>query len=139
MTIILDTNFIFALKAQSDKNYIRANEILEILYAEHKNLKITSYFVLSETFTLAISRYNGNVKYLKEYYNLFWGDENFFKIINFENIAYQEIYEILEKYCTPKKHLSFVDASLIHLYNKYKAELIVSFDSHFDNILNRLF
>lgn len=30
MTIILDTNFIFALKAQNDKNYIRANEILEI-------------------------------------------------------------------------------------------------------------
>ncbi len=137
--IILDTSFIFALKAKKDKNYTRANEILENLFEEHRDIKITSYSVLNETFTLAVSRYYGNIQYLKDYYELFWGPENFFMIINIENNEYQKIYKILEKYCTPKRQLSFVDASLIYLYKKYKAKLIISFDSHFDNILNQLY
>jgi len=33
--IILDTNFIFALKAKNDKNDIRANEILENLFVDY--------------------------------------------------------------------------------------------------------
>ncbi|GAG41473.1 unnamed protein product, partial [marine sediment metagenome] len=73
--IILDTSFIFALKAKSDKNHDRANEILENLFEEHKDIKITTYSVLNETFTLAVSRYQGNIQYLKEYYELFWGHE----------------------------------------------------------------
>lgn len=137
--IILDTNFIFALKAKNDKNHTRANEILENLFEEYKDIKITSYSVLNETFTLAVSRYQGNKQYLKDYYELFWGPENFFKIINIENNEYQKIYKIIEKYCTQKKQLSFVDASLIYLYKKHKAKLIISFDGHFDNILNRLY
>ena len=59
--IILDTNFIFALKAKNDKNYIRANEILENLFEKYSDIKITSYSVLTETFTLAVSRYYGNI------------------------------------------------------------------------------
>ena len=35
--------------------------------------------------------------------------------------------------------LSYVDASLIFLYQKYKADYILTFDSHFDNILERLY
>ena len=137
--IILDTNFIFALKAKNDKNYIRANEILENLFEKYSDIKITSYSVLTETFTLAVSRYYGNIRYLNNYYDLFWGSENFFKIINVENNEYKKIYQILEKYCTQKRQLSFVDASLIYLYKKHKAKHIISFDSHFDNILNRLY
>ncbi len=139
MTIILDTSFIFALKSKNDKNHIRANEILENLFEEYKDIEITPYSVLNETFTLAVSRYNGNITYLKDYYELFWGSENFFKIINIESDEYQKIFRVLEKYCTQKKQLSYVDASLIYLYKKYKAKLIISFDNHFDNILNRLY
>lgn len=135
--ILLDSNFIFALKAKKDKNYSRANAILDELLDDKQNLIITSYSVLIETFTLVISRYHGNLNYLKEYYKLFWGSENFFKLVLIENNEYQEIYKILEKYISPKKQLSFVDASLIYLYNKNNAVKIISFDSHFDNILNR--
>ncbi|MBN1215791.1 MAG: type II toxin-antitoxin system VapC family toxin [Candidatus Lokiarchaeota archaeon] len=137
--IILDTNFIFALKAKKDKNYIRANEILEDLFRKYDDLIITSYFVLNEIFTLTVSRYNGLKIYLKYYYDLFWGPENFFKIMNFENIEYMKIYQILEKYCDNKRQLSFVDASLIYLYKKLEAKYLISFDIHFDNILNRLY
>ncbi|MHA1845743.1 MAG: type II toxin-antitoxin system VapC family toxin, partial [Promethearchaeota archaeon] len=119
--IVLDTNFIFALKAKNDKNHARANEILENLFEEYRDLMITSYFIISETFTLVVSRFHENKQYLKEYYKLFWGAENFFKIVNIENDEYQKIYHFLEKYCTQKRKLSFVDAVLIYLYKKYKA------------------
>lgn len=137
--ILLDSNFIFALKAKRDKNYNRANEILDVLIEEKDENMATNYLVLNETFTLAISRYNGKVQYLKEYYKLFWGSENFFQLIPIEMNEYKEIYSILEKYISPKRQLSFIDGSLIYLYKKNDAKQIISFDSHFDNILNRLF
>ncbi len=134
---LLDSNFIFALKAKKDKNYTRANVILDNLVEDRNHIITTPYSVLIETFTLVASRYHGNVDYLKEYHKLFWGSENFFKLVLIESNEYQEIYKIVEKFITPKKQLSFVDASLIYLYNKNNAEKIISFDSHFDNILNR--
>lgn len=137
--ILLDSNFIFALKAKRDKNYNRANEILDVLIEEKNDIISTNYLVLNETFTLAISRYNGKVEYIKEYYKLFWGSENFFQLISIEMNENKEIYSILEKYISPKRQLSFVDGSLIYLYKKNDAKQIISFDSHFDNILNRLF
>ena len=137
--ILLDSNFIFALKAKRDKNYNRANEILDVLIKEKDDIICTNYLVLNETFTLAISRYNGKVQYLKEYYKLFWGSENFFQLISIEMNEYKGIYSILEKYLSPKRQLSFVDGSLIYLYKKNDAKQIISFDSHFDNILNRSF
>jgi len=137
--ILLDSNFIFALKAKRDKNYNRANEILDGLIKEKDDIICTNYLVLNETFTLAISRYNGKVQYLKEYYKLFWGSENFFQLISIEMNEYKGIYSILEKYLSPKRQLSFVDGSLIYLYKKNDAKQIISFDSHFDNILNRSF
>lgn len=137
--ILLDTNFLFALKSEKDNNHSRAKRILELLFEKYNENMIIPYLVLNETLTLAIARYQGNMHHLKNYFDLFWGPECFFRIHNFQRSEYQKIYHILEKYCTKERHLSYTDASLIYLYKKYKSKLIVSFDTHFDNILNRLF
>ncbi|MBD3194416.1 MAG: PIN domain-containing protein [Candidatus Lokiarchaeota archaeon] len=137
--ILLDTGFLFALKSEKDKRHIRANQILDLLLEKYNEPKLIPYLILNETITLAISRYNGNMDYVKNYYSLFWGDECFFKIIKIEQEAYQQIYKILEKYCNKKRKLSFTDASLIYLYKELHAKYIVSFDGHFDNIVNRVF
>jgi predicted nucleic acid-binding protein len=136
--IILDTGFLFALKAEKDKNFKRANEILDDLFEKGRDLVLTSYLVLNETITLAVSRFNGNLKKIKLYYDLFWGVENFFKIVHFEGDEFRKIYLTLEKYLSPEKQLSYVDASLIYLFEKHKADYIVSFNRHFDYIINRL-
>jgi predicted nucleic acid-binding protein len=137
--IILDTSFLFALKAKNDKNHNRALEILEELLEDYKDIKITTYSVLNETLTLVVFRYHGSIHYLQYYYDLFWGTENFFKIVKIEKKEYKKIYKTLEKYCTQERQLSFVDASLIYLYKKNKAKYIISFDSHFDNIIKRIY
>ena len=86
-----------------------------------------------------MARYQGNVDRLKPFYELFWGEENFFKILLIERNEYMKIYKILKKYCSQKRLLSFVDASLIYLYQKLDATGLISFDQHFDNILNRIY
>jgi len=139
MTIVLDSNFLFALKAKRDKNHDRSLEILNEIKKNNEKLKITTYPVLNETITLAISRYKANLHYLDELYRLFWGEEKFFQLIPLIPSEYEEVFHTLKKYCTPKRLLSFVDASLIYLYEKHNADYILSFDSHFDHIAKRLF
>jgi predicted nucleic acid-binding protein len=138
MTIIVDTNFLFALKAKKDKNRDRAIEIFRD-FNDNKQELITSYHIVSEVLTLAISRSFGDISFLEQIYNLVLGDEKIMILYQFTPSEYQKIFDILRKYCTPKRLLSFVDASLIYLYEKLNADYILSFDSHFDHIAKRLF
>ena len=136
MTIIIDSNFLYALKAEKDKYSERASEIL--LGLNEKELFLTNYLVLNETLTLAITRSRANKSFIDKIQELIWGQENFFRIIQLTPRDYKEVFEVLQKYTTPKKLLSFVDASLIFLNKKVNARAILSFDSHFDGIISRL-
>lgn len=138
MIIILDTNFLFALKSRKDQYHQRAYELLTEIQKENTKY-FTNYFILNETFTLAINRSRGNLSFLEQYINLFFGKDNFFQVIQNTPQEFVNIIEICKKYVTPKRLLSFVDASLIYLYQKINADNLISFDSHFDNILTRKF
>ena len=136
MTIIIDSNFLYALKAKNDKYSDRASEIL--LSLNEKEIFLTNYLVLNETLTLAITRSKANKSFIDKIQELIWGQENFFRIIQLTPHDYKDVFEVLQKYTTPKKLLSFVDASLIFLNKKVNARAILSFDSHFDGIISRL-
>jgi predicted nucleic acid-binding protein len=137
--IILDTSFLFALKAEKDTHFSRANEILDLLLDKYKEILLTPYLVVNETITLSVARYKGNMGFIKKYFELFWGNECFFELIKLEPKEYKKISQILKQYVSNKKRLSYTDASLIYLYKKYNATYLVSFDTHFDTILNRLY
>ena len=139
MTIIIDSSYFFALKAKDDKNHLRSLEILRDLKKNNKTQKITLFLVLNETITLAVARYNAKFHYVDRFYDLFWGDERFFQLVELIPLEYNEIFNTLKKYCTPKRLLSFVDASILYLYQRLNADYILSFDSHFDQIAKRLF
>lgn len=138
MIIILDTNFLFALKSKKDQYHHRAYELLAEIQKENTKY-FTNYFILNETFTLAINRSRGNLSFLEHYFSLFFGKDNFFQVIQNTPQEFVNIIEICKKYVTPKRLLSFADASLIYLYQKINADYLISFDSHFDNILTRKF
>jgi len=138
MTIIIDSNYLFALKSKNDKNHQRALELFKELKEDYKKPFITNNLVINEIFTLTNSRYKGNIYYLDEYFKLIWGNDNFFKIVQLLQEQYKEIFDTLRKYTAPKRLLSFVDASLIFLYKKFKADALISFDNHFDGIISRL-
>ena len=100
---------------------------------------LTNNLVLEETITLVVARFNGNLFHLDKIYKLFWGDDNFFQTEYLMQDEYKTVFNDLKKYTTPKRLLSFIDASLISLYQKYNGDKILSFDSHFDDILKRLY
>ncbi len=139
MTVIIDSNYFFALKSRRDKNHQRSLELMNELKENYNKPIITNYLVISELLTLVNSRFKGNAYYLDEYFKLIWGDDNFFKIVQLLPEQYKESYEMLKKYTNPKRLLSFVDASLIFLTNKVNARAILSFDNHFDGIISRLY
>jgi len=136
--IILDTSFLFALRSKKDQYHKRAYEILNEF--EEKNPKyFINYSIMNETLTLAINRSHGNISFLEKYITLFFGNDNFFQVFQNTPQEFPKIVEVCKKYITSKRLLSFTDASLIYLYQKFNADYILSFDSHFDNILNRKF
>jgi predicted nucleic acid-binding protein len=139
MATLLDTCFLYALKDQDDPKHEEAQEILKKLISPQYFPLVTSSAVVSETYTLMMFRSNGNISKLTILDNMFWGRERFFQIIYLDSRDFQEIATYIKKYSSPKKQLSFVDASLIYLGNKIKSTQIISFDSHFDGILTRIF
>jgi len=136
--IILDTSFLFALRSKKDQYHKRAYEILNEF--EEKNPKyFINYSIMNETLTLAINRSHGNISFLEKYITLFFGNDNFFQVFQNTPQEFPKIVEVCKKYITSKRLISFTDASLIYLYQKFNADYVLSFDSHFDNILNRKF
>ena len=136
MIIILDTGFLFALNSKKDQHHTRAYEIFDKINKQNTKY-FTNYAIMDETLTLATKRSHGNINFLNSYVALFLGKDNFFNIVQFGAQDFAEIVEIYKNYITPKRLLSFTDASLIYLFQKLKADYIISFDSHFDNILDR--
>jgi predicted nucleic acid-binding protein len=136
--IILDTSFLFALRSTRDRFHERAYEIFNEI-VEKKPKFVTNYFILNETLTLAVHRSNGNLSFLEQYISLFFEKDNFFQIVQNNPGDYKKIVAVYKRYVEPKRLLSFTDASLIHLYQQLNADSIISFDSHFDTILNRKF
>jgi len=136
MIVILDTNFLFALRSTKDKYHERVYEILES-FEKESPLYFTNYLTMNETITLAIKRSRGNVSFLEIYKELFIGADNFFQVMQITAQDIKKIVNVCKTYINSKRLLSFTDASLIYLYQELKADWIASFDSHFDTILNR--
>ncbi len=99
---------------------------------------VTTCLVVNETYTLLNYRSKGRRDLLIKLDELFWGEDNFFRIIYLGDSDYREIAQLLNKYTSSQKTLSFVDASLIYVSQILKYEEIISFDAHFDGILTRV-
>jgi predicted nucleic acid-binding protein len=82
-------------------------------------------------------RSKGNKVLLTSLDALFWGDEKFFSIRYLGEIDFKKIVEIMKKYTSSSKVISFPDASLVHVAREKDIDKIISFDQHFDGILTR--
>ncbi|MHA1266890.1 MAG: type II toxin-antitoxin system VapC family toxin [Candidatus Helarchaeota archaeon] len=138
MGIILDTGFLYSLKIKQDELHSISKKILKELDWKKYGLIVTSNLVINELYTLVNIRTKSNKAALKQIEQLIWGAENFFRIIFLNHSEFQETAHLLRKYSTPDRILSFVDASLIYLSQKFNFTTIISFDNHFDGILTRI-
>jgi len=139
MTILLDCNFIFALVAKKDKYHKDAKRIFNSDILNLNGPIYTSNLVISETYTLAMFRTKRDKNLLEHLYSIIDGKKKFFEIIYCTYADFQEIYKVFIKFSNKTKLLSFIDASLILLKDKLDCNLIVSFDNHFDGIIERIY
>ena len=138
MKILLDTNFFYAITDKTDARHDQAINLLESMDWSQYSQILTNILVVSETYTLLMYRSQGKIHLFDELDELFWGKKKFFKILYPTKSAYQAISKIMQTYASPKKQLSFVDASLIYYGKDLAVDHILSFDSHFDGIIMRI-
>jgi len=138
MGVILDSGFLYSLKVKHDQRHSSALQIFKGTDWNSLGLIITTDLVVSEVYTLTNIRTKGNPQAIERVNQLMWGPENFFTIYWLNADDYKEIGKILTKYSNRNRILSFVDASLIYIAQKFEISNIISFDSHFDGILTRI-
>jgi predicted nucleic acid-binding protein len=138
--ILLDTGFLFALKMEDDENHEKAIQIFQKLNWKQYGTILTNNLIVNETMTLVnMKTKNDNATY-QIFYNLFWGEERFFKIYEIQFQDYSDIAAIMHKYSDQisDRLLSFVDASLLLCARKYNIQTLISFDHHFDGHITRI-
>ena len=138
MGIILDSGFLFALKFKQDNRHSLSLKIFNETEWEKYEPIITTNLVVAEVYTLVNVWTKSDLNSLEKIEQLFWGNENFFEIMELNAQEFQEIGKFLMKYSNKNRNLSFTDASLIYLAFKFEYFTIISFDSHFDGIITRI-
>jgi predicted nucleic acid-binding protein len=143
MGAFLDTGFYLGLSHPKDRYAEISGKMLNELATGNYGVLYTSYFIVNEVTTLAAIRSNNNVKVLNHLEKLLWGNEKIASILPFDNIFEFETWQLFKKVNTidlkGKKPMSFTDISSIILCNHHQIEYIVSFDSHFDGFLQRIY
>jgi len=143
MGVFLDTGFYLGLCHPTDKYSAQSEKILVELAIGNYGVLYTSYFIINEVSTLAAVRSKNDLKVFDHLEKLLWGREKIANILSFNSNFELETWELFKKVNTidlkDKKPMSFTDISSIILCKHHQIEYIVSFDSHFDGFLRRLY
>jgi predicted nucleic acid-binding protein len=141
--VFLDSGFYLGLCHPKDKYAEQSEKILKELATGNYGVLYTSYFIINEVTTLAAIRSKNNIKVFNHLEKLLWGSEKIASILPFDLNNERETWELFKKInitdLKDKKPMSFTDISSIILCNHHQIEYIVSFDSHFDGFLQRVF
>jgi len=141
--VFLDSGFYLGLCHPKDKYAEQSERILKELATGNYGVLYTSYFIVNEVTTLAAIRSKNNIKVFNHLEKLLWGNEKIASILPFDLNNEHETWELFKKInitdLKDKKPMSFTDISSIILCNHHQIEHIVSFDSHFDRFLQRVF
>lgn len=141
--VFLDTGFYLGLCHPKDKYAELSEKILKELATGNYGVLYTSYFIINEVTTLAAIRSKNNINVFNHLEKLLWGSEKIATILPFDLNFERETWQLFKKINTTdlkeKKPMSYTDISSIVLCNHHQIEYIVSFDSHFDGFLQRMF
>lgn len=143
IAVFLDTGFYLGLCHPKDKHAKNCEKILKILSQGDYGLLYTSSFIISEATTLVAIRTKSHKKILEFLGKYIWGKEKIATILPFESELERQTWELFKKINTTdlkdKNPMSFVDVSSVILCKHHQIEKIVSFDSHFDRFLERIY
>lgn len=141
MSIFIDTGIFVAFHNKLDENHRRAIDLItEILHGKYGSA-FTSDFVFDEAITLALFRtkFRGMAEDVGD---IILGNPKkklptFVKLVNVDSEIFGQAWTIFNKY--DEKMLSFTDCTSIALVEQFNINSIMSFDSDFDGIVERVF
>lgn len=133
MAIFVDTGLFVAARNKHDRNYARARELLQSALKGEYGRVFTSDYIVDEAVTLALVRTH-NYQIAVNTGKLILDSPRIEKIIVNKD-EFNESWETFLKF--GKKYLSFTDCTSLVLSRKHGINKIMSFDSHFDGLMQR--
>lgn len=134
MSVFLDTCVFVAAKLEKDKDHQKAVKILENALKNDFGKIYTSDYIFDETVTLLLMRTKTN-KIIRDFGNSILSSPNI-EIIKIDDNLFEKAWQEFGKY--KDKLLSFTDCTTIAIIMEFKIDKIISFDNHFDGIVNRI-
>ncbi len=143
IAIFLDTGFYLGLCHPKDKYAEESKRIFKQLSEGTHGVLYTSSLIISEATTLVAVRTNSHPKAFNLLEEYLWGSNKISTELYFNSKLESETWELFKKIHVNEKRnkdiISFVDVSSIILCKQHQIEKIVSFDSHFDGFLTRIY
>lgn len=138
MSVFVDTGVLVAAQNKRDTNHKAARASLDVVLSRKLGRAFTSDYVFDEAVTLARIR-TGSLGEAKLIASRILGREPFprvFDLLMVTGPVFREALRVLETY--EDKTLSFTDATSVALIRTRGIDRILSFDSDFDGLVDRL-
>ena len=135
MAVFIDTSIFVAVRNKRDRNHHRARELMKRALMAEFGVIHTSDYVIDEAVTTALARTrNHEIAVNTGRYIL--DSERVEKL----SISREDFKLAWGKFQTIKdRFLSFTDCTSLALMERHGIERIMSFDSHFDGLAERLY
>ncbi len=134
MAVFIDTGALVAARNADDKRHERAKELLKEALEGKYGTIYTSDYVINEATTLALVR-TGDPELAVDV-GEFALESPRIRILQVERGDFKATWEKFKSFV--EKGLSFTDCSTIHLMEKNRIEKVMSFDSDFDGLVERM-
>ena len=134
----MDSCFFVALLNNRDEKHVDAKKILKLLRNNHYGALVTTDYIVDEVIT-TIWGHTHRKDFVINAYNIIYKKPEFvqFKKITDQHfqLSWQKWEQITE---WPKKPLSFTDCTILAFMELENVEILVTFDTEFDGLVNML-
>lgn len=138
MSVFVDTGVLFADHNHRDRHHAEAQAAMEAVADGRLGAGVTSSFVYDETVTLMLSR-TGRFDDAKTIGDRILGRDPYPQVLNLLHVDGPRFRASLEAFERYADHgLSFTDASTVALVEERGIDAVLSFDTGFDGIVERV-
>jgi len=135
VAVFIDTNIFVAARNKRDINHKRAVDLLKKALKGEYGHMYTSDYVFDEAVTVALVR-TGRPDIAIDIGRFILSSRKL-RILYVDKTVFMDSWKIFMKYS--KRGLSFTDAVSVSLMKRYGIDYIMSFDTHFDGIVERIY
>jgi len=134
MSVFIDTNIFVALRNADDINHEKAKKLMKKALTGKFGVIYTSEYIFDEAVTVALIT-TKNIKIAIDIGNYILSSPRI-KLLFIDDETFKKAWKIFQKY--KEKRLSFTDCTTTALIEKHKIDKLMSFDQHFNEIVQRI-